>query len=75
MLLVANNLSFTSKKTNAVFVAVSKPNVIVVQKTQARRPQLPTQITKGGTTVITSPAAFEKVSVLYCDWFDNLLSI
>lgn len=44
--------------------SVSKPNVIVVQKTQARRPQIPAQVTKGGTTVITSPAAFEKVNAL-----------
>ena len=45
-------------------LSVSKPNVIVVQKTQARRPQIPAQVTKGGTTVITSPAAFEKVNAL-----------
>ncbi|KAK7499219.1 hypothetical protein BaRGS_00009479 [Batillaria attramentaria] len=53
-------LHLTAVKSAAGGTTVSKPNVIVVQKTQPRRPQIPAQVPKGGTTVITSPAAFEK---------------
>ncbi|XP_041352455.1 BRCA2-interacting transcriptional repressor EMSY-like isoform X2 [Gigantopelta aegis] len=54
-------LHLTAVKTGAG-TTVSKPNVIVVQKTQTRRSSTPTHVGSGSTqaTVITHPSLFEK---------------
>ncbi|KAK6194536.1 hypothetical protein SNE40_000155 [Patella caerulea] len=57
-------LHLTAVKT-AGGTTVSKPNVIVVQKTQQRRPHTPTMISKSSSTVLANPTAFEKELVTF----------